>query len=158
MTDRLPDGWDAPAMHEDIYRWSSYQPDTLLSAKILCWMTKQDSRPLYVESCILWTHVEKLDHSSLYRIWNLYRHPHEQNCFWMPSVITDSAIPASRDFSSSPNSSAVLDFIDASCWAWQVEDDWEFIDGVVCTDAWLETTGSAFSREQLEGQGHLFFE
>lgn len=136
--DRLPNGWDKNEMVQQslVGKWRE------ASAAVLVWMIREDERPLYVESAVLWLMLTNPD-AKTWMLTHVYRHPKSDPDFrWRVSAVMDAPhVGTTGVLVSPPVVRQVMEFLDRTWWSFEPESDWTVIDAQVCSDAWKTCIG-----------------
>lgn len=148
-TDQLPTSWILPEIAAVAVR----SGETAIDSDVLCWQIMEDSQPLRVESCIVWSRLTERKKPK-WRLSHLYRHPLEENQ-WRTSGTWPGMWINDRDYDHPPSSPEILEFIDCTNWSWDLNefDDpeamrvlngFKYLDGHVRLGIWKNRTGTPF--------------
>lgn len=146
--DRIPAGWEAGQMaHEALgQEWTN------ATGRILVWMIREDIRPLYVESAVLWLQVNT-PAGRKWKLAHVFRHPKSPpSTTWTISQVMDACqFGTSGDYAAPPEPRVVEAFLRETWWRFKPDKTWRLLDGAVCARNWQACTGAP-APEALVGE------
>jgi len=140
--DRLPAGWVASEMLPSELGAHDLPVDREVTARVLTWRVKEDERPLYVESAIVWATV-RAHGNTHWLLLHVYRHPREQGVanVWRLSMVADSDVSPAGHYEHAPTNADVSVFMGASGWR-DGNTGFRVLGEGVCEHAWTLSTGT----------------
>lgn len=129
---RLPAGWKLDEMV------AAFGPAKGATARVLAWQIDEDSRPLRVESVLLW--LERPGGKG-YGLVNLYRHPQDKQPSWHLSMVYDAPHVGFVLVRERPDRAVLDKFLVDTWWTFGPRDGFRLMGSEVCAAAWQQAFG-----------------
>jgi hypothetical protein len=145
-TDRVPQSWSL----DELARAAADEDEVVADARILTWQIREDDRPLYVESAIVWLRLEGSGRER-WMLAHVFRHPREFRS-WKLSGVFDVPYAPRRMFDYPPKNAEVYQFLRATWWEFGPDFLYGFrlVDAAVCAEAWKAVIGQEPTEKYID--------
>jgi hypothetical protein len=112
------------------------------TARVLAWKMEEDSRPWYVENCLLWVCGNDLKGNKRWALARLARASWDRINWGLVTLMDGHIIPF-KVFVHPPTNRDIYDFLPNSRWQFEPSYHFKIIDASVCRKTWEAVIGEA---------------